>query len=157
MLAELAECQHDKIVVTPSRKSVERLESYLREFPQVEIKAEHKFAPGLYIRQITIPAGVLATGAACKEEHFSVMVSGRMSVLADGAIRDIAGYHDWIAPAGVKRVGIAVEDTVWFTVHPNPTNERDIAKLEDALFEGAEDLLSRRIADGRATTVERLS
>jgi hypothetical protein len=32
------------------------------------------------------------------------------------------------------------------TVHLNPGNERDIAKLEDALVEGAESLQRRRLA-----------
>ena len=147
----LAEYRPDQIVVSPSRKTVERLESYLKQFPQHEIKAEHRFAEGVYIRQITIPAGVIATGAACKQEHLSVMVRGRMHVLADGAMQELSGFHQWIAPAGVKRVGVALEDTVWFTVHPNPKNTRDIKAIEDALYEQAEDLQHRRLADGRAT------
>lgn len=145
----LAECQPDKIVVSPSRKSVERLEAHLLQLPEVEIKTEHRFAPGIYIRQVTIPAGVVATGAACKIEHLSVMVRGRMRALADGAMRDIDGYHEWIAPAGVKRVGVALEETVWFTVYPNPGDERDLDVLEARLFEQAEMLQRRRAADGR--------
>lgn len=152
----LAECQFDQIVVSPSRKSVERLESYLIQLPQVEIKTEHKFAPGLYIRQITIPAGTLMTGAACKSEHLSVMVSGAMHVLADGVLRELHGYHQWIAPAGVKRVGMAIDETVWFTAHPNPTDERDIDALEDILFEQSSDILRRRIADGRVQPLKEL-
>lgn len=145
----LAECQTDKIVVSPSRKSVERLEAHLLQFPEVEIKTEHRFAPGLYIRQITIPAGIVCTGAAGKSEHFSVMVRGRMRALADGEMRDLEGYNDWIAPAGVKRVGIAIEETVWFTVHPNPDDCRDLDILEERYFEQADMLQRRRSAAGQ--------
>lgn len=150
----LAECQFDKVIVSPSRASVERLESYLIQYPQVEIKTEHKFAQGLYIRQITIPAGTLLTGCACNSEHLSVMVSGAMHVLADGALRELRGYHQWIAPAGVKRVGIAIDDTIWFTVHPNPTDERCVETLENALYDTPENIQSRRIADGRVTVTK---
>lgn len=145
----LAECQPDKIVVSPSRKSVERLEAHLLQLPEVEIKTEHRFAPGLYIRQITFQAGTVATGAPCKFEHFSVMVRGRMSTLIDGRMVEIAGYHDWIAPAGVKRVGLALEETVWYCVYPNPDDERDLNILEERIFEQAEMLQRRRAADGQ--------
>jgi len=144
----LAECQPDKIVVQPSRKSVERLEAHLLQFPEVEIKTEHRFAPGIYVRQITIPAGVTCTGAACKEEHFSVMVRGKMVAFADGMMREVEGYNEWIAPAGVKRVGTAIEETVWFTVHPNPDDCRDLNVIEARLWEQADMLQRRRAADG---------
>lgn len=144
----LAECHAEKIVVQPSRKTVERLEAHLLQIPEVEIPTEHRFAPGVYIRQITIPAGVACTGAASKSEHFSVMVRGKMRVLADGAMRDLEGYHEWIAPAGVKRVGVALEETVWFTVHANPDDERDLNVLEARYFEQADMLQRRRAADG---------
>ena len=46
-------------------------------------------------------------------------------------------------PPGVKRAGIALEDTVWVTIHPNPTEERDPDKLVEMLtvdsFEDLED------------------
>ncbi len=144
----LAECHAEKIVVQPSRKMVERLEAYLLQTPEVEILTEHRFAPGVYIRQITIPAGITCTGAACKQEHLSVMVRGYMVAYADGAMRDIKGYNEWIAPAGVKRVGTAIEETVWFTVHPNPDDTRDLNVLESRLWEQADMLQRRRAADG---------
>ena len=145
----LAECQPDKIVVSPSRKSVERLEAYLLQGAEVEIPTEHKFAPGIYIREITIPAGALLTGAPCKFEHLSVMVRGKMRTLIDGVMQDIEGYHQWIAPAGVKRVGVALEETVWFCVYPNPEDETSLDILEDFIFEQAEMLQRRRAADGQ--------
>lgn len=148
----LAEYRPDEIVVSPSRKSVERLEAHLRQLPQVEIKTEHKFVPGLYIRQVTFPADTYIVGEACKFEHLSVMVRGHMVALADGAMRVLKGYNEWLAPAGVKRAGTAIEETVWFTVHPNPTDERDINKLEEMLFENASTLQRRLIADGLLTT-----
>lgn len=147
MLDELAK-------LAPTNESVARLESYLVDLPQVAIRTEHKFAPGVYIRQITIPADTLMTGMACRQEHLSVMVRGRMNVLADGKMQELAGYNDWIAPAGVKRVGYAVEETVWFTVHANPENITDIERLENELWLDADNLLNRRLADGRAISTE---
>ena len=131
---------------TPSRAQIERFESVLMDLPQADIKHVHRFAPGLYIREITIPAGVLATGAVHRFEHLSIMVRGDMTVLTDRGVERISGYHCWVAPAGTKRVGIAHEETVWMTVHANPTNETDVDAIEDRLFEDAANLLRRRVA-----------
>lgn len=35
---------------------------------------------------------------------------------------------------GIKRVGYAHEETVWMTVHPNPSDDREIARVEERLF-----------------------
>ena len=35
-----------------------------------------------------------------------------------------------MSPAGVKRIGYAVTDVIWATVHLNPTNTQDMDKLE---------------------------
>lgn len=118
-----------------TRQQIERLEGHLLAWPQVEIPAQHKFAPGLYFREIRIPAGTLMTGRVHRFEHVSVMVSGEMTTLVDGEMRRIAGYHPFIAPAGTKRVGYAHTEVIWVTVHLNADELRDIAEIESVLCE----------------------
>lgn len=118
-----------------TRAQIERLEGYLLAMPQVEIPAEHRFAPGLYFREIRIPAGTLMTGRVHRYEHVSIMVSGEMTTLVNGEMRRIEGYHPFIAPAGTKRVGYAHTEVIWVTVHLNAKELRDIAEIEAALCE----------------------
>lgn len=119
----------------PTRAQIEQLESHLLELPQVDIAVTHRFAPGLYMREIRVPADTLMTGRVHKAEHVSVMVSGCMTTLVDGEMRRIEGYHPFIAPPGTKRVGYTHTEMVWLTVHHNPENLRDIAAIEAMLCE----------------------
>jgi len=43
------------------------------------------------------------------------------------------GFAIFSSPAGSKRASVALEDTIWITVHANPDNERDVDKLEARL------------------------
>lgn len=120
---------------TTSRTQIERLEAHLIDLPQVEIPATHRFAPGLYMREIRIPADTLMTGRVHRFEHVSVMVSGDMTTLIDGEMKRVEGYHPFIAPAGTKRVGYTHTEVVWLTVHLNPDELRDITEIEAMLCE----------------------
>lgn len=122
-------------LLQPSRAKIEALEGFMLDQPQVEIPVVHRFAPGLYIREITIPADTLMTGRVHKFEHFSAMVSGEMSTLIDGTIKRVSGYQPFIAPAGTKRVGYTHTPVVWVTCHHNPENLRDIEQIEAMLCE----------------------
>jgi hypothetical protein len=119
----------------PTRLQIEHLESHLIGLPQTEIPATHRFAPGLYMREIRVPAGTLMTGRVHRFEHVSVMVSGAMTTLVDGEMKRIEGYHPFIAPAGTKRVGYTHTEVVWLTVHLNPDELRDIEQIEATLCE----------------------
>jgi hypothetical protein len=122
-------------LLRPSRAQIEQLEDAMLEHPQVFIPVVHRFAPGLYIREITVPADTVMTGRVHRHEHFSAMVSGEMSTLVDGNIQRISGYRPFIAPPGTKRVGYTHTPVVWLTCHHNPKNLRDIEQIEAMLCE----------------------
>lgn len=119
----------------PTRQQIERLEDHLVQHEQVEIPATHRFAAGLYAREITIPKGTLMTGKVHRHEHVSVMLSGDMTVLTESGMRRVKGPQTFISPPGTKRVGYAHEETVWLTVHVNAEEERDIEAIESRLVE----------------------
>jgi hypothetical protein len=110
----------------------------------VELETWHHFADGLVARTIFIPAGTVLTGAMHKAEALNI-AAGDISVTTAHGVRRITGYAVLPSLADSKRAGIAHADTYWTTVHVNPGNERDIAKLEDALVHGAEGLQRRRL------------
>lgn len=134
---------------TPTREQIERLEGCLLEAEAagagVELETWHHFADGLVARTILIKAGTCLTGAAHKAEHLNI-AHGDITVWTEAGMKRLTGYHVLPSLPGAKRVGLAHADTWWTTVHANPTNERDIAALEDALVEDAHRLQSRRLA-----------
>jgi len=122
-------------LLRPSRDQIDLLEDLMLEQPQVDVPVVHRFAPGLYIREITVPADTLMTGRVHRHEHFSAMVSGEMSTLVNGSIQRIEGYHPFIAAPGTKRVGYVHSPVVWLTCHHNPDNLCDVEQIEALLCE----------------------
>lgn len=123
---------------TPSRETIVKLEQALTQLPQVEIHTAHHFADGLYAREIHIPAGTVLTGKVHLEEHLNIVSKGRIIVWTEDGMREVAAGTTIVSRPGCKRVGLALEDTVWVTIHPNQINESDLEKLEARLIEPAE-------------------
>lgn len=141
----------------PTREQIDRLEAVLLQAEAdgagVPINTWHHFADGLVARTILIPAGTLLTGVPHKAEHLNVC-AGDIEVWTEAGMRRLSGYHVIPSLPGARRVGRTFADTWWTTVHLNPGNERDIARLEDALVDDAHRLQSRRLQALRCTPME---
>lgn len=117
----------------PPREKILRLEAQMLSQPQVELETIHHFAPGVYARELRIPAGVILTGKIHRTEHLNIVSQGRITVFTeDGGKKEIVAPCTLVSKPGTKRVGYAHEDTVWTCIHP--TNETDLDALEAALI-----------------------
>jgi hypothetical protein len=121
-----------------SRDAVMRLEQAMRErehlFP-VECEWRHYFAPGVYMREITMPKGALMTGRVHKHEHLSIISRGKVAAMTQDGVVVIEvrpGDHNYIfvSPAGLKRALVVIEECTWAVIHTNPTNTHDLKALE---------------------------
>ena len=95
---------------------------------------EHSFAPGLYARQVTCPAGAIIVTKLHKTEHFIFMLKGRVQVVTEEGAKEIVAPCMFKSPVGAKRAVHILEETVWVNVHYNPENIEDLDKLEDVLI-----------------------
>jgi len=118
-----------------TRKSIYALQDYLEDMPdkmddkQCEEECiTHFFAPGVYVRQMLIPAGMVAVGKIHKTKHVSIISCGKVSVTTENGTETIEGPYTFINTPGEKRAVYAHTDTIWSTVHP--TEETDLAKIE---------------------------
>lgn len=93
---------------------------------------EHSFADGVYVRQITIPKGMLIVGKIHKHSHPNFIVSGEVSVLTEEGPKRLKGPCFMISPAATKRLVYTHEDTVWITVHA--TKETELEKIEEEII-----------------------
>lgn len=108
----------------------------LGAYSQVECPLKHLFAPGVYIREIWMPAGSIVIGKIHKTEHFNIVQKGRVSVFSPNCRREmIEGPVTFLSAPGIQKVLYIHEDTVWSTVHV--TEDRDLERLEAALIESA--------------------
>ena len=112
---------------------IEQLESALLPLPQVDMPLTHRFTPGVYLREIFMPAGTLVGGHKHKTEHFNIVLCGSASVMIDGVVQRITGPCVFASLPGVRKVLYIHDDMRWATVHV--TAETDVEKLEELLIE----------------------
>lgn len=107
---------------------IDAFEMKAAEMPQVELPVKHTFTPGLYTRQISMPAGTLLTSRIHLFEHPFVIAAGCVSVWDDetGWKTFRAPYLGVTLPA-TRRVLYIHEDTTWLTFHV--TTETDPDKI----------------------------
>ena len=111
-------------------EAVELIESHMLGLPQVECPVVHHFGPGVYIREVTLPAGALAIGHAQRYDHLNIMIKGAV-VMADeqGQIKTLRAPLIFVGNPG-RKLGYVLEETVWQNVYPNPDEERGVDVLE---------------------------
>ncbi len=111
-----------------------------------DIKTAHHFAGDVYGRSVVIPAGTYLVGLPHKDDHLNICV-GDIVVWTEQGKQRFSGPRGHILPAkaGVMRVGFALEDTTWLSVHVNRTGGQDTNAIEDALVEHPERLMTRRV------------
>lgn len=117
------------------RENIIKIESVMKDMTDhhIHIEPKHYFAPGIYMREITIPMGVTLTGHIHKTEHMCILSKGRVSVWTDEGMKELTASSVVHSLVGMKRVMFAHEESVWINVHHNPTNEKDLTKI-DSIF-----------------------
>ena len=114
---------------------IDELEANLAQLPGVALPLVHTFTPGLYVRQIIIPAGTLLTSMEHKTEHPFIIVSGEIDVISNfETIKYVAPYMGITKP-GTKRALYAHTETIWITIHANPQNITDPDQMVKDLTE----------------------
>jgi hypothetical protein len=97
---------------------------------QVELPVKHYHIPGVYIRELPIPAGVTLTGLIHKTEHYCILSKGAVSVYTEDGMKFLTAGAIVHSMPGMKRVLYAHEDSIWVNVHSNPDNIQDPEIIE---------------------------
>lgn len=109
--------------------NLESLERIMLNMPQVECPVAHYFGPGVYIREVFLPAGAIVIGHEQKSEHLNFMVSGAVAMLTENGIKTLEAPQIFVGNPG-RKVGYVLRDVTWQNIYPNENNERDIDALE---------------------------
>lgn len=118
-----------RLSIEEQRGKILDLEERLKQMDgQITIEPVHYFAEGLYAREITIPKGVVLTGKIHLCEHLNIISKGVIAVMTDEGMRIIAAPATIISKPGMKRVGYAIEETVWTTIHACNAKDGDEAE-----------------------------
>ena len=114
-----------------TRERILAFERELAKIPQFDFPVKHYFSKGVYAREIFIPAGFCLTGKIHRFENLNIVSKGRLVVVTEQGRQIVSAPFTIVSPPGTKRIGFALEDTVWTTIHPNPTEELDLVALEE--------------------------
>lgn len=115
---------------------VDHLESEFLKMPQVDCPVVHRFGPGIYIREVTVPAGSAAIGHKQRFPQMNVFLKGRVTVVNDdGSHTELVAPMTFVGPPG-RKVGYVHEDMLWQNVYA--TEETDIEKLEAMFLDKSE-------------------
>lgn len=96
-----------------------------------ELPLRHFFSEGIYTREMSIRKGMFVIGKIHKFDHTFFLLKGKLLLCTEEGTKEIEAPYCGNAKAGAKRVAVALEDTVFVNVHPNPNNVTEIEKLED--------------------------
>lgn len=119
------------------RQKVFAMEAMLKQMPQAELKLVHHFSPGVYARELHIPADCTLTGEIHKYPQLNILSKGKISVLLEGGIQEIEAPFAVVSPAGTKRIAYAHTDCVWTTILH--TDLIDVAAIEKHFIAKTED------------------
>lgn len=113
------------------KDKIELLEREILKQEQVDCPVVHGFGPGLYIREITIPAHTFVIGHEHKFDQMNFFLKGKLSILNDdGTVSVLTAPMAFVGKPG-RKIAFSHEECVWTNVHSNPSNESDIEKLEN--------------------------
>lgn len=128
----------------PTFEEIMSVERELAKLPQHDFVTRHYFADGIYVREIVIPAGAMLTGKIHKTAHVNIVSQGELLVWTEQGMKRIRAPFTFVSQPGTKRVGWAIEETVWSTIHPNLDSTQDLAELERQLIWTEEEYLLER-------------
>ena len=111
------------------RDKVNLIEGEMRKCEQREIPIKHYFSPGVYAREITIPADTLLTGRVHKYAQLNILSGGEISVLTEDGIVRVKAPFTVVSPPGTKRIAYAHTECTWTTILH--TEETDPDKIEE--------------------------
>ena len=114
----------------PTLEKIQKLQAEMKPFACVPPEPVHHFAPGMYLRELSIPAGMLVVGKIHKHSHFLILSKGKAQVVSEFGNEIINSGHVSVSQAGVKRVVLAIEDCLFLTVHLNKSDSEDLEVIE---------------------------
>jgi hypothetical protein len=110
-----------------AEKGVAEVERILMAEGQRETPVIHRFGPGLYIREVMLPAGCLVVGNEQLFEQQNMMLTGKVTMISPEGTTELTAPASFVGPPG-RKVGLVHEDTYWLNIFP--TDEQDIETLE---------------------------
>ncbi len=94
----------------------------------------HDFSDKLYMRKMHMLKGSMVVSAYHHTDHFWFLLKGVILVNTGGeVVEHIAPCYEK-SLKGAKRLITCIEDCLFINVHKNPSNTKDLKKIEENLY-----------------------
>lgn len=111
----------------------------MTEAPLIECVERHHFGPGIYVKEVVMPAGSVIVGKVHKVEHLCNMLTGRMILVQeDGTRTEVVAPATFVAKPG-RKVAYIIETTIFQNIYS--TDETDVEKLENMFIDNSKNIL----------------
>lgn len=141
----------ENTIIRENDGRVDELEAFMADNYQiVECPLVHRFTPGMYIREIFMPAGSLVTSKIHKTEHPFTVSKGKVAVSIDGKDwEEFEAPYTGITKPGTRRILYIIEDCIWTTYHANPSDSQDVSEIEERIIEKRENNLLKEVLENK--------
>ena len=102
------------------------------------IGEKHHFAPGVYAREVLLPAGSVVVGKTHKTKHLNIIASGSCTIHCMGEIFEVTGPYIFTSEIGAKKAVHSHTDVVWINIHL--TDKTDVDEIEKDVIDGMAEL-----------------
>jgi hypothetical protein len=106
-------------------------ENFIGSLEQLTIEVEHSFGEGLYRRKATAPKDSVIISMVHLHDNFAFIMTGEVTVISEDGPQRIKAPAAFLTKAGTKRMIIAHEESIWYTVHALPAELGEHSKIED--------------------------
>jgi hypothetical protein len=129
-----------EVEFVPTLKNIYDLQNYLlsqdghMESKDFDHMLKHTFSENSYAREMTIPPGIIIIGRVHRHSHLNIISRGKILVFTTEGKRVLdATKHPvtFSSFPGTKRVVLALEETIWTTIHI--TDEMDPDKIVELM------------------------
>lgn len=114
----------------PTHEDIVRLQSTMLPIQSEQPEPQHIFHDGWYERRLLVPAGMLVVGKIQRHAHFFGVIRGHAWLISAFGQHEVRGGFAKTSRPGIKHIAAAIEDTLFVTLHRNPSNTRDLAQIE---------------------------
>ena len=111
-----------------------QVREFIQALPRAEYQECHRFTPGMYVHETTVPKDSLFLTKHHKTEHPYVLLKGKIAVWTrDGGIAHFEAPYFGITKPGTQRIVYAKEESTCITFHATKLTNLD--ELEGELFD----------------------
>ena len=112
------------------RSSVMALQREHLELPQVECPLVHHFAHGVYVREVTIPAGTIVIGKIHRYATINILLKGEITVITETGTQRLAAPCTFVSPPGTKKAAFTHTEVIWSNACATESTDPEEAERE---------------------------